>query len=461
MATFLLFVLSAGLLALVLLVLRASGRCESNQWFASFAACAAAWTFGIGGRQSGAALESWNDLVFASGVLLPTAFFGFASAFPSRTPWLPRWAVPVSVALGLLLAAIAAATPLVYYDAVVTSDGFARKSGRLYAVYAAYIVVIWTFALAILIAKWRAGRGIARIQLRYVAGAFLVSGVGAMTTNLFFPWLTGRSTYSSFGPYFGIVLIALIAHTIIRHRLMDLQLAVHRGLIVAIAAIAAFGSVTTLVLLTWPRLAERLHVGEDFVLIGAIVAAGLITPVARDRAAKLLDRYTYRTRVDSERTLRETSALLTRVRNVNELVLVLMRTLHDTIAPAGIAMYMAESSQLRHVVTECRESVRFDCPAELSPRLTWALANAKDAIAIDHPAGTRVDGRLYDELRKANWAVVLPFVAQGALIGAICLSPKLCGDPFYLQDLDLLMTVVNQAGLALNNAQRAAAICAR
>jgi GAF domain-containing protein len=330
---------SAGLLALALFVLRASGRCESNQWFASFAACAAAWTFGICGRQWGTALQSWNDLVFASGVLLPA--------------------------------------------------------------------------------------------------------------------------YSSFGPYLGIVLIALIVHTIIRHRLMDLRLAIPRRLIVSIAAVAVLGPVTMLVLVTWPRLAGRLDFPEEFVLIGAVVAAGLITPVARDGAAKLLDRYAYRTHADYEHTVREASAALTRVRNVNELVVVLTRTLRDTLAPGGIAMYMAESSGLRHVVSHCPESARFDCPAELSPRLTSALESAKDAIAVDDPAGARVDGGLYAELREANWAVVLPFVAENALIGAICLGPKLCRDPFYHQDINLLMTVVNQAAVALNNAQRYAAICAR
>ncbi|PYN34523.1 MAG: hypothetical protein DME01_14780, partial [Candidatus Rokuibacteriota bacterium] len=37
--------------------------------------------------------------------------------------------------------------------------------------------------------------------------------------------------------------------------------------------------------------------------------------------------------------------------------------------------------------------------------------------------------------------------------GAIVVGPKLSGDPFYPQDLDLLMTLANQAGVAVKNAQ--------
>src|SRR5687767_8651733 len=151
---------------------------------------------------------------------------------------------------------------LIYFDPVVTAEGFARKSGPLYPLYALYVLLVWGLALATLIAKWRAARGVARVQLRYVAWAFLLSGLGGLTTNLILPWLTGRSTYSWFGPYFGVVLIALIAHTIIRHRLMDLRLVVHRGLSMTLATVVVLIPVGTLVVLMWPRFADRLQTSE-------------------------------------------------------------------------------------------------------------------------------------------------------------------------------------------------------
>jgi PAS domain S-box-containing protein len=459
MAMFFLFAVSAALLALALFVLRSGRHSEVHRWFASFVVCAAAWAFGIGGRQWGSNLEQWNDLVFASGVLLPATFFGFTWAFPLRAPWVPRWAVPAAVGLGGLLAIVAAATPLVYHDPIVTAEGFARKSGPLYPVYAAYVLVVWVLALATLIAKWRAARGVARVQLRYVAWAFLLSGLGGLTTNLVFPWLTGRSTYSWFGPYFGVVLIALIAHTIIRHRLMDLRLVVHRSLSMAIATIAVLIPVGTVVLLMWPRLAGRLEIGERSLLIGAVIAVGLFSPFAHNAATRLLDRYVYRTHASYQRTVREASAVLTCVLNLNDLLGVLMRTLRSTIAPEGIAVYATDSERLRRVATERPlMAAPFESPDAIPSDIAGLLARTRDAIALDHLGSTieSIDPNsdLHRIMRMLNWSVVLPLYAENTLVGAIAIGPKLAGDPFYREDLNLLMTLANQTAVALKNAQR-------
>jgi len=462
MSQVLLFVVSGGLLALAVFVYRAGRHSGLHRWFASFVACAAAWAFGIAGRQWGTHLEGWNDLIFASGILLPSTFFGFTSAFPSPASWVPRWAVTASVVLGGILAVLAAATPLVYYDPVVTSEGFARKAGPLYPAYALYLLFVWILALATLFAKWRAARGVTRVQLRYVAWAFLLSGFGGLTTNLILPWMTGRSTYSWFGPYFGVVLIALIAHTIIRHRLMDLRLVIHRSLTVAIAAVLALVPVGVLVLLAWPRLAG-LEVGELLILVGAVLAMGLVTPFARDGATKLLDRYVYRTHANYQRTVREASTVLTRVLNMAELLSVLTTTLRDAIRPEGVAIYTAENSQLCRVACERPlETRRFEGPDEMPRGVAEYLARMSDAIAVDHfaagPADSRESREVHAEMQTLNWAVVLPLLAENTVIGAIAIGPKLSGDPFYREDLHLLMTLANQAGVAVKNAQRYAEV---
>jgi PAS domain S-box-containing protein len=455
----LLFVVSALFLALAVFVFRAGRHNPIHYWFASFVMCAAAWTFGIAGRQWGTHLEAWNDLAFASASLLPATFFGFTYVFPIRPSWLPRWTVTASLVLGGLLAVLSAVTPLVYYDPEMTPDGFARKSGPLYPVFAVYLLLVWMLALGTLFAKWRTARGVARVQLRYVSWAFLLAGLGGMTTNLVLPWFTGLSTYSWFGPYFGVVLIGLIAHTIIRHRLMDLRLVIHRGLAGGIAAFLSFLPVALLVGFVWPRLAEHLDRAEFVVLTAAVFAVGLLSPVARAGAARLLDRYLYRTRTNYERTVRAASTGLTRVLNMDELVTVLATTLRDAIGPEGIAVYASSNVRLL-LISSVRslESGRFGLPEELPPALAETLARAKDAIATDHLPASASATREGQSMHALNWAVVLPLLAEDTLIGAIAIGPKLSGDPFYRDDLNLLMTLANQAGVALRNAQRYAEV---
>ncbi|HXU88074.1 MAG TPA: ATP-binding protein [Methylomirabilota bacterium] len=455
MAMLLLFVVSAGLLALAMFVYRADPRSAIHRWFASFVACFATWAFGIAGRQWGTHLDAWNDLVFASASLLPSTLLGFTYVFPARSTVVPPWTMRANLAVGGIFALLAATTPLIYYNPVITPHGFERQSGSLYPVFAFYMLATWMLALATLVSKWRTAENVARTQLRYLTWAFLLSGLGGLTTNLVLPWITGRSTYTWFGPYFGVVLIALIAHTIIRHRLMNLRLVIHRGLTVTVAAVIVLVPVAALVLLVWPRLAERLDVGEHVVLIGAVVTVGLISPFARDLVATLLDRYVYRTHASYQRTVREASAVLTRVLNMTDVLDVLTTTLRTTIAPEGLAIYSATASRLTRVAcARGLETSRFECPDQLATGIAARLARTTDAVAIDHVAAGDANRDIHAQMRTLNWSVVLPLFAESALIGTIALGPKLSGDPYYREDLNLLMTLANQTGIALKNAQR-------
>ncbi|PYN94069.1 MAG: hypothetical protein DMD91_28765, partial [Candidatus Rokuibacteriota bacterium] len=63
------------------------------------------------------------------------------------------------------------------------------------------------------------------------------------------------------------------------------------------------------------------------------------------------------------------------------------------------------------------------------------------------------DAHLPDALNELSWGLVLPLLSEATLIGLIAVGPKRSGDPFYPHDLDLLMTLANQAGIAVKNAQ--------
>jgi len=86
----------------------------------------------------------------------------------------------------------------------------------------------------------------------------LLTGTGAISMNLLLPLVTGQSMHSWIGPYFGLIFIALVAHAIIRHRLMDLRLVIHRGLTLAIAALVSLLPVAVFITFAWPRLSLHL-----------------------------------------------------------------------------------------------------------------------------------------------------------------------------------------------------------
>ena len=148
----------------------------------------------------------------------------------------------------------------------------------------------------------------------------------------------GITAYNWIGPLFSLSFVALIAHGIIRHRVMDVRLVIHRSLTFTLALVVSLIPVIALLALAWPRLSDHLAADELVALITAVVVVGLLIPLTRDAAGRLLDRYLYRTRVNYQRTLREASKALTRVLDLKLLLQFVNNTVATSTNSEGAAL---------------------------------------------------------------------------------------------------------------------------
>jgi PAS domain S-box-containing protein len=398
---------------------------------------------------------------FAFASLIPVAFLIFSHSYPAAPAWSSAWHVRIAFGVGIILAGFSLGTDLVIHDARIGSDGLTRQSGILYPVFAAFFISTWCLGLWIFLKKWRASRGLARAQFHYLGAGLVGGSIGGISTNLLIPLITGQSTYSWVGPYFSLVYVGFIAHAIIRHRLMDLRLFIHRGLTLAAAVAVSTLPVWALIGLLWPRLSVlQLTSLQVVLLLGIVGAVTLLVPVTRDVSGRLLDRYLYRTHADYQRTLREASQVLTRVLHLDKLLPFISATVARSTGAAGVAIYLRSEGRFRHAITETPQAVEhFEAPPELDTALLNALRTAQEPILTDELSSYRDDtlAPLQNGLTERNWALLLPVSSEDALIAVIAVGSKLSGDPFYRQDIDLLMTLANQAAVALKNAQLYAA----
>jgi PAS domain S-box-containing protein len=192
-------------------------------------------------------------------------------------------------------------------------------------------------------------------------------------------------------------------------------------------------------------------------LLVAIGIAIVLIPITRDLANKLLDRYVYRTHANYRRTVREASQMLTRVLHLERLLRFISTTIVRSTAVEGAALYLKETGgSLRCAVIEKPPyALEFQAPVIAAPELVTALELAQEPILADEVARERgaTAIALHHRMSQADWALLLPVLAEDGLIAMIAVGPKLSGDAFYQQDLDLLMTLANQAGVAIKNAQ--------
>jgi PAS domain S-box-containing protein len=357
---------------------------------------------------------------------------------------------------GYLFALTCIFTALVASEPSIATGQLRRKTGPLYPLFALYCLSVLAAALLILVKNWCRSHGLARIQLQYFSVGAIISVAGAASTNILMPLLTAQSTYGWIGPYFILPLVVLVAHAIIRHRLMDLRLVVHRGLTLAVAALMSLVPVAIFLLIFLPRLSVQIESSELLVLLAAMVTATLLVPPARDITGRLLDRYLYRTQTNFRTIVRDASRRLTKSLDLGALVDLVANAVVRSTECEGVAVYLVGRSGFkREIVRHRHPASAFQAPDDVSPSLGDALVGIKDPVIADELLRDKDSGsrRVLEELARLNWSLVLPLVFENTVIGLIAVGPKLSGDPFYPHDLDLLMTLANQAGIAIKNAQ--------
>jgi PAS domain S-box-containing protein len=449
------------LLVFLWMIWRASPHRPINRRFTTFAVSIGCWAIAVAAAHTGHNVGSWTALAFASAAFSTAAFLAFVAAHGPTDRWSSNTVIGLAFSLAALLAALSLATQLIFYDARLTPNGVQRETGPVYPLFAGFIFIFWGSAFALLVSKWKRARGRARARLQYLAAGMVLPCTLAISTNLLWPIFTGTSTLSWMGPWLGLMFVAIVGHGIVRRRLPDLRIVIHRSITLTVAIAISAVPATIFVAAMWPRLRTELNSIELGLLLFSILIFIVVTPLIRDTANRLLNRYLYRTHADYQRTVLEASQMLTGVLVLNKLLDFIGATVMRSTGAEGVAIYLLDGRGSRCVFSQRREDAdHFDSPKYPPQEVVEALRLAREPILTDDLArdASVAATTLHDRLTSSNWFLLLPIVSDNDLVAAIAVGAKRSGDPFYPQDLDLLMTLANQAGVAIKNAQLYAAV---
>lgn len=439
--------LAIALAALAAFVWRARPNGTTNIWFSAFSVSSACWVLGVGGLQSGAHLDAWGRFTFATASLIPATFLSFIYHYPTASAWPSATFCRSIVGIGGVLAVLSLTTPLMVYDNTMTPAGVQRKTGGLYPLFFAYVLTTWGAAFAVFLAKWRAARGLARAQLQYVGVGILLSGVGVISTNLILPLLTGRSTYSWVGPYFALVLIMMIGHAIIRHRLLDLRLIISRGL--------AYGLITGVVsgaAIGFARYMKSVRpdlawLPSDTAVVISVVLVTMSTPIQM-LFKRWIDPYLHRGRVDYASALHEATRRLSRLMQPPEVAAEIREILTRAFVPEFFLM-AARPSQ-----SEPPEALSFDSPAAADLLTVVGLISddTGPSVIVVTPGGAPDRQRAaHDALKAAGVELVIQLARRKDWLGTILLGERRSGDAYYKQDIEFIEALAELTSIALDN----------
>ncbi len=432
-------------------VLRSNRHALENRAFAFFALFTGLWTVSIAvAHHIPRSTLVVTRLTFVLGAILAFTFLRMAfitADVPSLWLRLGPLALFLTTAFSVL-----ALTSYVVVDARLVQAGLIVVYGVAHALFASHVVLYFAVGFLLLASSYRRAFGLMRARLRCLIMSLSLPILGAVITNLLLPLLFNRSTVGVYGPVFAVVFFALTVHGFIRYRLFDVTLFITHSATSMSALLVSLIPSLVFLLACWSRLARTFQPTELLLFLMAFVLVGAVTPTIRQMTGRALDSYVFRTRPDYKGALRQASRLLTRVLSLNSLLRLIAKTIADSIGTTSVTVFLLRGDG--SFWAACNESSRPETstPLVLPDSIQRTLTELKRPIILDGTAGGRHEPS-QGPRTEPHEILFVPVVSGDEIIGVVALGSKRSGDPFFSQDIDLLSTLANQAGVAIKNAQ--------
>ncbi|RJP14013.1 MAG: PAS domain-containing protein [Candidatus Abyssobacteria bacterium SURF_5] len=398
-------------------------------------------------------LKFAGHMAFATGALLTCNFLLFAYVFPDKRDEFPPLRTLLIICAPGALMALLSFTPFIMKD-------IAYEGEKVRPVYGAgiYILMLYHVACAfigffLLARKFLKTKvRFERVQLKYTFWGTLLSAIGIVTFALLLP-IAGVSQYS--GPLSAVFIViasASLSYAIVRHRLMDLGV-VFRNVLIYIGTVAALGAVMGLVTLFTPVLRLQL---EAVAFLSVLAASLLVYPV-RNGIETLVDRFFFHGRYNYQAALTEFSHSMTKILDLEDLQ---NRIVHEVAS----ILQVKSATILLHETGEKKYTVRAAIPIELADAHHEIGA---DSLIIrqmmqDHTLLVKEEMKrslpvsrfqpIESEFDQIHAEVIIPLFYREDLLGLLTLGEKISSDIYSVEDINLLVTLGNQAAVALENA---------
>ena len=320
-----------------LLLLGASSLLAATTW--SFGLQVSDLADGIGFWLFQATTYGGYQLFWAAGL-----HFSLAFANPHSRLLEQRWLIWLIYVTPFALYPVILATTQV--GAVSTLDWLGRWASGQGIITLVYLLL----SLVTFFRGYRASRdAVTRQKIRWVVFAGLVSGMGGIILWVLPTDILGSPIIST--NMLGLLVVPFplsIAIAILRHRLFDIDVIIHRTLVYSILtgtlALVYFGSVVVLHFL----LSGFVDQSNGLVIAGSTLAiAALFQPLRRYIQA-VIDRRFYRRKYDAARTLAAFGAVMRNEVDLDDLSRQLVAVVQETMQPTQVSLWLHKPERKTH-----------------------------------------------------------------------------------------------------------------
>ncbi len=307
--------------------------------------------------------------------------------------------------------------------------------------------------LALLASLVRAEEGRERRQIATVFVGTLVGVTPFLVLGVAMPSLLRTDNYLFWGVPPLILVPLTFAYAIVRFQFFDIRVIVRRSVLYTMTT-AVVGAAYAVGIATFNLLFRDSSIGRSpyFFLIFALVIVGLFDPLRR-RLQGPVDRFFFREVYDARRAMEEVSDAVVRELSFEKLEWLLTTRLSEIMHIEWAGLYRREG---RGYATSSAQPA---LPAELEADLLVMTEVARQKSPVrpgDLEPLKPLDRRsrlMLEALSRAGTRVLAPLCSRDQLHALLVLGPKLSGEEYGRDDLQVIRTLANQGAVALENAQ--------
>ena len=431
------------------------GRGSLRPAFVFMAATLILWNvdiFGLYFFQDADLALQWARIFRVGPILAPSAVVAFAYLFADRDDRRLRWGMYLSIALALVLI-VANAFDLLVAGVQRLGWGFYPVGTRLYNLLSFHFVFALAYATVTLVWELRwSGFPRKRLQARlWLLAAAVALPLGL--TNLLPAY--GFKVYP-LGNLANVAYIAFIAFGIVRHRLMDVDLVLSKGM--AYAAVSLLLVAPAFGLTIWLQRLSFNQVNPEFsaVLLALLVAVGVLFPTLRLEVESRIQRSLFPEKIRNRSALAAFARSLVRILDRDRLLTDLGSTLADTFGLRVMSIHLLEENRRMFMPRSTSGDATKNSPLPEGHPLITSLRRHHGALLRDELEVSRHEvesTEVMQTFQAHDWEVCVPLRDSSKVVGFLALGRKKSLEPFFAEDLVLLEALAAEASVALENAR--------
>lgn len=297
-----------------------------------------------------------------------------------------------------------------------------------------------------------------KAQSKYVLIAFgLLIGIGA------FAYLPayGISIFP-FSFISGVLFTVVLSYAILRHRFMDIKIAIKHGSIYV-------SSIITTVILTflfWLFLNKLFHLSDIGIAISSLIFALIIFSPLSKFIEKFANKHLFYSLYNYQETINHLTNKLTTIINLDQIIDLVVDTIKNAMQldRSGVLLIDESKTPFQYQIAKV---VGFNKKNGISlvqdNFLTRHLAVTQKLLVREEldflseqtksPSDKQSFLTLKEHMARIEASLCLPLISNNKLTGIIVLGGKISGDAYTKEDLDLLAILANQAAIAIDNAR--------